>query len=82
MAKWNQVQDGNAHVVRSYDDARELGLASDDLVRESEAAGPTGAVPAYRDADGVWQYVQPSQVDHYRRNLRETVVTVYVEVQS
>jgi hypothetical protein len=65
--------------VMSYETAETLeGGASEELVRESEAAEPTGAVPAYRDTDGVWQYVAPSQVEHYRRNLRETVVTVYV----
>lgn len=55
------------------------GTASDELVAASEAEGSTGAVPAYRDADGVWQYVAPSQVDHYRTQLREEVVTVYIE---
>lgn len=65
--------------VMSYNDASTLrGTASDELVRESESASPTGAVSAYRDQAGVWQYVSPSQVDHYRRQLSEDVVTVYV----
>ena len=59
--------------------ARIEGTPSPELVRESNAAAPTGAVPAYRDENGVWQYVEPSQVEHYRRNLRVEVVTVYVE---
>lgn len=54
------------------------GTASDDLVRES-ADVDTGVVNACRDAAGVWQYVPESQVDHFRRNLREDVRTVYVE---
>ena len=54
------------------------GTASEELVRESEAVD-TGLVSACRDATGVWQYVPESQVDHYRRQLREDVRTVYVE---
>lgn len=66
--------------VMSYESAARLsGTASEELVAQSEAAAPTGAVPAYRDEAGVWQYVAPSQVDHYRSQLREDVVTVYVE---
>ncbi len=55
------------------------GECSAELARQSAEAAPTGAVPAYRDSDGVWQYVEPSQVEHYERNLGESVRTVYVE---
>lgn len=66
--------------VCSYDSGSRLeGSASERLIEESLAAEPTGSVPAYRDSDGVWQYVPESQVDHYRCNLREEVVSVYVE---
>lgn len=66
-------------VVYSYDSGKRLpGIPSDDLVEASRDEGSTGAVPAYRDADGVWQYVQPSDVEHYRCNLREHVITIYV----
>lgn len=54
------------------------GTASAELISQS-AKVETGAVPAYRDVQGVWQYVEPSQQDHYRRQLRETVLTVFVE---
>lgn len=73
-------RDPSGHRVYSYDSSSRLqGSASAELVRESEAEAPTGAVPAYRDERGVWQYVAPSQVDHYRRNLQQDVRTVYVE---
>lgn len=66
--------------VMGYDDGSLLaGLASERLVAESAAAGPTGAVPAYRDDAGVWQYVEPSQVTHYETHLRTPITTVYVE---
>lgn len=66
--------------VYSYDSGDLLvGAPSDELIAASEGAGDTGAVPAYRDDAGVWQYVQPSQVEHYRRNLRIETQTVYIE---
>ena len=66
--------------VMSYADASTLdGIPSAELVHESERAGDTGAVPAYRDDDGVWQYVQPSMVSHYETQLRTPVTTVYVD---
>lgn len=65
--------------VRSYDTGvRLVGTPSDELAARS-AEVDTGAVAAYRDDAGVWQYVPDAQVDHYRRNLRCDVVTVYVE---
>jgi hypothetical protein len=65
--------------VYSYDTGAILnGIASAELVHESEVAEPTGAVPAFCDAAGVWQYVQPNQVNYYRSSLHETVITVYV----
>ena len=65
--------------VANYDNNELMtGRVSRTLSKASRAAMPTGGVPAYRDANGVWQYVEPSLVDHYRRNLGETVQTVYV----
>lgn len=65
--------------VTDYDTgSRVHGTASAELVEQSEAASPTGAVPAYRDDAGVWQYVQPSQVEQTRR-LGYEVQTVFVE---
>lgn len=62
-----------------YDTAERLdGTVGADLVDASEAAEPTGAVPAYRDADGCWRYVQPSLADAYRTR-GEDVITVYVQ---
>ena len=54
------------------------GLASEELARESADAGDTGAVPAYRDEAGVWQYVPADQRDAYRARGVE-VLTVWVE---
>lgn len=66
--------------VMDYDSGDTLdGDVSDELRDESAAADPTGAVPAYRDDAGTWQYVAPSQVEHARRNLCQDVRTVWVE---
>lgn len=66
--------------VASYETSERLqGRPSAELIEASEAEGSSGAVPAYRDADGVWQYVRPDEVEHYERQLGETVVTVYTE---
>jgi hypothetical protein len=63
--------------------ARLAGCESEALIRESEAAAPTGMVPAYYDeAKGLWDYVTPSEQDHYRRHLGIESQTVYVEVYS
>jgi len=63
--------------VISYADAVELvGVPSDELLAAS-AAEESGAVPAYLDGEGVWQYVAPSQEDFVRRHERD-VITVYV----
>ena len=73
----------SARVVSGDTGARLAGGASAALIRESEAAAPTGMVPAYYDAArGLWDYVAPSEQDHYRRNLGIESQTVYVEVQS
>src|SRR5690606_38095643 len=53
------------------------GAPTAELVRESLAAGETGAVPTYREGDA-WHYVAPSDVEHRRRNLGCDVRTVYV----
>jgi hypothetical protein len=55
---------------------RLAGWVSHKLILES-ALAESGAVPAYRDDDGVWQYVQPSQVELTRRRGYD-VRTVYV----
>lgn len=62
----------------SYDTAEVLGEASEELVRASGSASPTGAVSAYRDDAGVWQHVPASRVVDYER-MGHAVVTVYVE---
>lgn len=68
------------HYVYDYDTGRRLeGKVSANLLYESNRAEPTGAVPAYRDEHGIWHFVRPSEVNHYRRNLREDVRTVYVD---
>jgi hypothetical protein len=54
-----------------------IGKPSAELVKESLAVGATGAVPAYADANGVWQYVSPSDVARVKRN--EYVIAVFVE---
>ena len=65
--------------VLAYDSGNPLdGVPTARLVRESEAAGPTGAVPAYRDESGVWDYVAPGDAEHYRRHLGLDVVTIIV----
>lgn len=65
--------------VYSYDTGRALpGRPSVLLVRESFNS-LDGAVPAYRDEKGVWQYVRPDEVEHYQRNLRLDVSIVYVD---
>lgn len=65
--------------VHNYDTGSELdGAPSAELVSASESVADTGAVPAYRDEHGVWQYVRPDEVEHCRRNLRLDVITVYV----
>lgn len=64
----------------SYDDGSPLaGVPSDVLVRESARAGQTGAVGAYRDTSGVWQYVPDAAKSQYERHLGLTVTTVYIE---
>ena len=55
------------------------GTPSLELVRRSAMEGDTGIVPAYRDSDGVWQYVPASEVEHYERNLGTPVRTVWVQ---
>jgi hypothetical protein len=66
--------------VMGYDDGAMLvGAASAQLIAESAAAEPTGAVPAYLDEAGVWQYVAPSQAAHYETHLHTPITTVYVE---
>lgn len=66
--------------VMDYDTGSSLrGAPSAELVERSAEADPTGAVPAYRDEAGVWQYVQPSMVEQYERTQRLDIITVYIE---
>ena len=67
--------------VMNYDTSEELdGKPSRELIEESEAdVSGTGAVPAYRDEAGVWQYVPPSFVDFYEKHHGIQTITVYVE---
>lgn len=66
--------------VMDYETGRAMaGRASDELVAASAEAEPTGAVPAYRDERGEWQYVQPSMVDQMTCTQGASIVTVYVE---
>lgn len=58
------------------------GEPSVELALRSAAAGDSGAVAAYRDADGVWQYVADSQVGHARTHLGHDVVTVWVDADA
>lgn len=47
------------HRVYNYITGMELdGTPSLELIEASESAGDTGAVGAYRDENGVWQYVE------------------------
>lgn len=65
--------------VLSYDSAEVLdGAPTAELARESESAGPTGAVPAYLDG-GRWEYCAPSDRSRIVAQGYD-VVTVYVEV--
>jgi hypothetical protein len=54
------------------------GRPSTELIKQSDAVD-TGAVSAYLDVGGTWRFVNESEVEHYRRNLHEAVITVYVE---
>ena len=66
-------------VVRNFTTGEILsGNASAELVRESEAAAPTGAVMAYRDEAGVWQYVAERDASFYRSQGHDVIV-VYVD---
>lgn len=71
--------DPDAYDVHNYDTGRELdGLPTEELVRESLAAGDTGAVYAVYDADEArWEYVSAEDRERLERRS-ETVRTVYV----
>jgi hypothetical protein len=64
--------------VYDYNTNDNLGPASEELAAASDEALPVGAVAAYRDNEGTWQYVPEDQEDHYKRNLGRDVRTVYV----
>lgn len=68
--------DADAYDVNDYQTGTTLaGLASVELVRESLAAGPEGAVRAYYDGEE-WVYVEPSRVS--RVEATQQIRTVYV----
>lgn len=71
--------DPDAYDVYDYDSGDGLpGLPTEELVCESEAASPTGAVHAYYDtAESRWEYVPPADVERVQRR-GEKVRTVYV----
>jgi hypothetical protein len=62
-------------------DSRLEGTASPELIAKSEAE-ETGAVPAYLDGTGVWQYVQPSLSFLCPRADTQTVYVVDFEVSE
>jgi hypothetical protein len=65
--------------VVGYDSNETLeGTASAELIKESRAV-ETGAVGAYRDDAGVWQYVAQDREDFVRTHDRREVVTVWIE---
>lgn len=67
------------YMVRNYETAEELSGAPDEgLVQASLNTEPTGAVAAYEEG-GTWHYVPESEVDHHKRFLGHTVLTVYVD---
>lgn len=69
-----------AKSVMDYETADPLpGELSAELVAESHEAAPTGAVLAYLDDEGVWQYVMPMLRSLHEEHLRHHVRTVYVE---
>lgn len=71
-----------AAVVVDIDTGDRLdGAASSGLIESSVLAEPTGAVAAYCDDEGTWQYVREDEQERMRRLGRE-VRTVYVEVSS
>lgn len=65
--------------VRRCDTGETLdGIPSRILIDESDNAGPTGAVLAYRDLVGTWRAVAPENRNQLEREGHE-VLTVYVE---
>lgn len=62
--------------VYDYDTQNLLGMPTAQLARRS-AESDTGAVPAYLDSNGRWEYVTPQQRDDYRR-MNVDVLRVYV----
>jgi nitrous oxide reductase accessory protein NosL len=70
----------STETVMDYETGEALpGMCSVDLAERSRAAGPEGAVHAMQDAEGVWHFVEPQDVHHYRANLRQDVRVVYVQ---
>lgn len=66
-------------MVTQYKTGERLaGTPSDELVEQSLAASPTGAVNAYCDGSGVWQYVAQHDIGAPRFAGLE-ILTVYVE---
>lgn len=66
-------------LVMDADTSKPVGMqASRVLIRESHAC-LSGAVPAFMDSDGTWQYVSPLLVNEYCRHFGRDVRIVYVD---
>lgn len=67
------------YMVVDYDSSAHLsGPPEAMLVEESLQAQPAGTVNAYRDSNGIWQYVNKNNVDFMRRIRGQIVRSVYV----
>lgn len=76
IANFNVTKEQTMKAI-DYTTGKTLGQASETLAKASEAAGHEGVVSAYRDGDDVWQPIDASEYDNYKR-LGETVAKVYV----
>lgn len=66
-------------IVVDYNDSHVYeGEPSAELVRQSLAAGDSGAVNALPDSRGVWQYIREDDVDRHARR-GDDVTVVYVD---
>ncbi len=74
----NTTETTMANVMDYQTGAKLDGEASEELAERSAEAGDTGAVAAYRDNDGVWQYVREYEVESSRRRGHD-VRTVWVD---
>lgn len=63
----------------STDTVIEANARVSETLAAATAEDETGAVAAWRDADGVWKYVAQADVEHYRANMGREVRTVYLD---